>query len=360
MIQNPIERPRYPDKAGQGAFVLGGTSVAPGSRATIDIPLSRLHDHTQMSLTVQVVRGSRPGPVLFLTAAVHGDEINGVEIIRRLLKLSALKRLRGTVVAVPVVNVYGFISQTRYLPDRRDLNRSFPGSPGGSLAGQLANTFLSEVITHCTHGIDLHTGAIHRENLPQVRGDLSNGTVREMATAFGVPVILNAALREGSLRKAGIDAGIPVLVYEGGTALRFDESAIRAGVKGVARVMQSLGMIRQRPSKSPSSSAIARKSTWIRSPAGGILRQQAALGTSVEVGQLIGIVGDPYGEREVAIHAPEPGIIIGASNLPVVNQGDGLFNLALVTDPDATADAVDIFQDDWEQNQHVFDGVDTT
>ncbi len=341
-------------------FELGGISVPPGGRANIDIPLSLLYDHTPMAMNVTVVHGRRPGPVLFLTAAVHGDEINGTEIIRRVLNLSAVRSLRGTVLAIPVVNVYGFISLTRYLPDRRDLNRSFPGSPTGSLASQLAHTILTQVISRCTHGIDLHTGAIHRANLPQVRGDISNPNVRAMAESFGVPVILNAALRDGSLRKAGIDEGIPVLVFEGGEALRFDESVIRAGVKGVARVMESLDMIRRRPARAPTKSFLARKSAWVRAPAGGILRTSRRLGASVQEGDLMGMIGDPYGEQDAPVISTADGIVIGISNLPVVNQGDALFNVALISDSDAASEAVDIFQDDWEQNSHIFDGVDTT
>ncbi|MDA0230305.1 MAG: succinylglutamate desuccinylase/aspartoacylase family protein [Proteobacteria bacterium] len=172
-------------------LVLGGVQVAPGTRATIDLPLSLLSDHTPSTLTAQVVRGRRPGPTLVVNGAVHGDEINGVEIIRRMLRHSLIKNIAGTLIAVPIVNVYGYLTHTRYLPDRRDLNRSFPGSPAGSLASRLAHLYMSEIAIHASHGIDLHTGAIHRSNFPQVRGDLSNPDVRSMAINFGVPVVLN-------------------------------------------------------------------------------------------------------------------------------------------------------------------------
>jgi predicted deacylase len=224
-------------------FEIGGVSVAAGERATIDLPISVLFDHTPMTLTVRVVHGREPGPVLLVCAAVHGDEINGVEVIRRLLRMTNLSKLKGTLVAVPVVNTFGFLNQTRYLPDRRDLNRSFPGSPKGSLTSQLAHLFNTEVVAKCTHGIDLHTGAIHRTNFPQIRAVMTDPDVRSMAQAFGVPLLLNAKIRPGSLRGVGGDYGIPFLVYEAGEALRYDGTSIRAGFRGVVNVMRYLDML---------------------------------------------------------------------------------------------------------------------
>ena len=337
-------------KAKREPFVLGGTEVVAGTRATIDLPLSLLSDHTPITLTVRVIHGARPGPTLIINGAVHGDEVNGVEIIRRVLRHSAIKGMAGTLIAVPIVNVYGFLTNTRYLPDRRDLNRSFPGSPTGSLASRLAHLYMTEIISRGTHGIDLHTAAIHRSNFPQIRCDLSNPVVRQMALTFGVPVVLNAALREGSLRQAAISAGIPFLVYEAGEALRFDEVSIRAGVHGIIRVMGDLGMVRKRRhDKSPADPVISRSSTWVRAPEGGIFRARAKLGERVFAGRQLGFIASPFGDSEVTIDCPTDGIVIGRNNLPNVNQGDGIFNIARVDDPEAVADAIDIFQDDWEQ-----------
>ena len=333
-------------------FLLGGTSIAPGSTATVDLPLSLLSDHTPIELTVKVIHGKRPGPVLLINGAIHGDEVNGVEIIRRVMRHSAIKNMAGTLIAVPIVNVYGFLTNTRYLPDRRDLNRSFPGSSAGSLASRLAHLYMTEIVTKATHGIDLHTGAIHRPNFPQIRCDLSNPEVRKMATSFGVPVILNAAMREGSLRKAAIDQQVPFLVFEAGEALRFDEVAIRAGVQGIIRVMGDLEMIRQRSrDEAPTDPVISRSSTWVRAPEGGIFRARAKLGSRVTTGSQLGIIASPFGDSEFPIECPTDGIIIGLNNLPNVNQGDGVFNIARVDDPEAAADAVGIFQDDWEQSE---------
>ncbi len=338
-------------KPTRAPFVLGGTSIAPGTRANVDLPLSLLSDHTPISLTVQVIHGKRPGPTLLINGAVHGDEVNGVEIIRRILRHSSLKRMAGTLIAVPIVNVYGFLTNTRYLPDRRDLNRCFPGSATGSLASRLAHLYMSEVVSRASHGIDLHTAAIHRSNFPQIRCDYSDPKVRDLAMSFGVPVVLNAALREGSLRKAARDIGVPILVYEAGEALRFDDVSIRAGVQGIIRVMGDLGMIQQRRQhEAPADPVISRSSVWLRAPEGGIFRARAKLGTQVAEGENLGTIASPFGASEFPIICSADGIIIGKTNLPNVNQGDGIFNIAKVSDPDAAAEAIDTFQDDWEQS----------
>ena len=256
-----------------------------GSRRTIEVRLPLLYTHTPVVLSVSVIRGRRPGPTLFVSGAVHGDEINGVEIVRRLLRSPEVKRLRGALIAVPVVNVYGFVRQSRYLPDRRDLNRTFPGSEQGSLAGRLAHAFMQEVVSKCDYGIDLHTGAVHRDNLPQIRAAFKTGEpVETMAKAFGTPVILNSDIRDGSLREAACELGVPVIVYEGGEALRFDETVIRAGVRGVIGAMRSLEMLRA--SRNPLSQrrpepVVARSSYWVRAPQSGILRAVLPLGARV-------------------------------------------------------------------------------
>ncbi len=333
-------------------FEIGGLSIPPGNRQTVDLPISLLYDHTPMTLTAHVAHGHRPGPRLFVCAAVHGDELNGVEIIRRLIRLPRLSHLRGTLVAVPIVNVYGFIGNTRYLPDRRDLNRSFPGSAKGSLASQLAHVFMQEVVGRCSHGIDLHTGAIHRTNFPQIRGDLSNPEVKDLAKAFSAPIILNAAYRDGSLRKSAMDLGVPILVYEAGEALRLDEASVQVGVNGIVHVMRALGMLGTRPSR-PSRVApvVASSSYWVRAPEGGIVRSALNSGARIEAGQTLGGIADPYGSREVKITAQDAGILIGKTNLPVVYQGDGLFHIARVLNSDTAEKAVEQFRDEFDSSE---------
>ncbi len=327
-------------------IAINGTSVAAGNRTTIDLPVGQLYTHAPMNMPVHVVNGKHTGPILFVSAAIHGDEIIGVEIIRRLLRLPALKRLRGSLIAVPIVNIHGFISHSRYLPDRRDLNRSFPGSERGSLAGRLANLFMEEIVSASTHGIDLHTGALHRSNLPQIRANLDDAETERLARAFGVPVLLNSQLRDGSLREAAAEAGIPMLLYEAGEALRFDELAIRAGVSGIVSVMRLLEMLppSKRRNKSLPDPMVARASSWVRAPQSGILRASIGLGTHVHKDDTLGVISDPFGENEYPVVAPFTGVTIGRLNLPLVNEGDALFHIARFDKPRTAATSVEEFQ----------------
>ncbi|MDF1818355.1 MAG: succinylglutamate desuccinylase/aspartoacylase family protein [Immundisolibacteraceae bacterium] len=329
-------------------LVINGVTIDRGTRTTIDLPAGRLYTHAPMTIPVQVVAGKKPGPRLFLSAAIHGDEINGVEIIRRVLKLPALRQLKGTLLAVPIVNIHGLISHSRYLPDRRDLNRSFPGTDKGSLAARLANLFMTEIVAKSTHGIDLHTGAIHRSNLPQVRADLDDDETNRMARAFQVPVIISSNLRDGSLRESASEFGIPTLLYEAGEALRFDEVGIRAGVKGIVNVMRLLGMLpaSRAKSKARAEPVVARSSSWVRAPGSGILRAMVPLGGRVKKDTLLGIVADPFGEKEVEISSTFSGIVIGRTNLPLVNEGDALYHIARFEDIQEVEAKVDEFQEE--------------
>ena len=325
---------------------VGGHEVAPGEHIIVDLPVADLYTHTQLTMPVHVVNGRRPGPTLFLTAAIHGDELNGVEIIKRVLDMSALQRLRGCLLAAPIVNVFGFISRSRYLPDRRDLNRSFPGRETGSIAARLAHLLATEVIAKADYGIDLHTGAVDRTNLPQIRANLSDPEVSRLAEAFGTPVIIDSNLRDGSLRQFAGEQGIPVLLYESGEALRFDELSIRAGVRGVLRVMRTLGML---PKRTPRRTAIApvraNATTWVRAPASGIVRTQCHLGDRVNAGQVLAEITDPFGEKEISVPASVSGLVIGRSTSPLAHEGDALFHVARFEDAKEAQATVDEFQD---------------
>jgi predicted deacylase len=329
-------------------LAIGGEEIGLGTRQTVEVQLPLLYTHTPVVLSVQVIRGRRDGPCLFVSAAVHGDEINGVEIIRRLIRSPALKHLRGTLIAVPVVNVYGFVRHSRYLPDRRDLNRSFPGSEKGSLAARMANLLLEQVVAKADYGIDLHTGAVYRENLPQVRASLDEqGVMQRLAKAFGSPVIINASVRDGSLREAAGALGTPVILYEGGEALRFDELVIRAGLRGVIGVMRELGMLRPASKsrrRSQPEPVIARSSQWVRAPQSGIMRAAKPLGSRVAKQEILGWIADPLGENEVAVEAPAAGVVIGKLNLPLVNEGEALYHIARFAETDAAAETVEQFQ----------------
>ncbi len=330
---------------------INGEIIPPASSVTLELPLPELYTRTPLTMPVHVRRGKRPGPTLFVCAAVHGDELNGVEIIRRLMQRRALKSIRGTIIAVPIVNVYGVIDRSRYLPDRRDLNRSFPGSGRGSLAARLADSFMTEIVARCTHGIDLHTGALHRGNLPQVRGNLDDEETLRLARLFGVPVLLNSDVRDGSLREAAAARGIPMLLYEAGEALRFDEVSIRAGVQGILNVMRGLEMLppvrgRKRPSREP---FVARSSSWVRAPASGIFRGSVSLGAHVNKDERLGSIAEPVGDAESEVRASFGGIVIGRSNLPLVREGEALFHVASFEDLREVAEQVEAFQSTHEE-----------
>jgi predicted deacylase len=323
------------------AFEIGGHSIAAGNVETVHLPVSTLPDHTPVNLSVQVRHARRDGPVMFVSAAVHGDEVIGVEILRRLLRAPQLAALRGTLLAIPIVNSFGFLSRSRYLPDRRDLNRCFPGHPSGSLGSRLADIFLQEVVLRCGFGIDLHSAAIHRTNLPQIRVSPKDPITRDMAMAFGAPVVLTSPLREGSLRAEAAARGTPVLLYEAGEGLRFDELAVRAGVAGILRVMRAKGMLPAKGIARPKAAPhLCEASTWLRAPTGGLLRTFRAEGEMVETEDVLASISDPFGGAETDLVAPSPGILIGRAILPVVNEGDAIFHLARLS-PKAPDDAVD-------------------
>jgi len=319
----------------QEPIEIAGRLIRAGGNMVIDIPIARLYTHANMTIPVHVIHGKKPGPRLFISAAIHGDEINGVEIIRRLLNLKLMKRLRGTLIAIPVLNIYGFINHNRYLPDGRDLNRYFPGNVKGSLTSQLAHVFMEEIVSKCTHGIDLHTGSRHRSNLPQIRADLSTKETEELASVFGAPVVIDARLRDGSLREAAAERGIPLLLYEGGEALRLNDVVIKTGIRGIVSVMRKIGNLPKSESKKKQiEPLIARSTKWTRATMSGIVQSAVSLGTQVEKGKIIGVIGDPFGESEEKVKALSGGVVIGRLNLPLVHKGDALFNIASVDAPE--------------------------
>jgi len=318
------ESPTEPD-----LLTIGDATLKRGERRTVELPIAQLHTHTQVTMPVHVIRGNKPGPCLFVSAAVHGDEINGVEVIHRLLTLRTLRRLRGTLIAVPIVNVFGFLQHQRYLPDGRDLNRFFPGLSAGSLTSRLAHLFMEQIVANCTHGIDLHTGANHRFNLPQIRACLDDEPTAALARTFGAPVVLHANLRDGSLRQAVMERNIPMLLYEAGEALRFDETGIRVGVRGIVAVMRKIGMLSKSKSTRRGHAVVtAYQSTWVRASQSGILRTELPLGRRVEAGQTLGTIADPFGEQQVSVESTATGIVIGLNHMPLVNEGDAIFHLA--------------------------------
>lgn len=328
------------------SFSIAGTNIAKGETRKLEIPIGRLYTDTSMYLPVFIKRGKRDGPSFFITAAIHGDELNGIEIISRLINSKRIDTLKGTLIAVPLVNAYGVLNQSRYLPDRRDLNRSFPGFKKGSLASRIANLLQEEVISKCQYGIDLHTGAAHRSNLPQIRASLEDDETLSLAKSFGVPVLLNSELREGSLRKAASDQGIKVLLYEAGEALRFDELSIRAGYRGVINVMVELGMLRKRKStKTTVEPFVAKDSAWMRATNSGFVINKKKLGDFVEKGQTLAFIKDPFGEIIDKVTAKVDGIIIGQQNIPLIHEGEAIFHIAFFKKPDEVSENIELLQD---------------
>ncbi len=311
-------------------FEIAKEKIAPGQLRRFELPLSRLATQTLVSLPITVVNGIEPGPTLWLSAAIHGDELNGVEIIAQILGRIEPKKLRGTIIAVSIVNVFGFIEQSRYLPDRRDLNRSFPGSKNGSLASRLANLFMREIVERSTYGIDLHTAAAHRINLPQIRANLEDEATYHYAKAFGAPLMMHSTTRDGSLRHAATKKGIPVLLYEAGEALRLDPLAIKVGVLGILSVMSHLMMYQDELAPAVGNSLESSKSQWFRASSGGIFHLLVSLGDKVSKRQELGYITNAFGESRISVRAKVDGIVISHIQNPLVNQGDAIIHVAII------------------------------
>jgi predicted deacylase len=327
-------------------FEIGGHRIAPGSKADIGLPITTLATGFSSELAVRIINGAKTGPTVFISAAIHGDEIIGTAIIQRIAKQLAPDQLAGTLMLVPVANIFGFLTHTRYLPDRRDLNRSFPGNASGSLAGQVAHVFFSEVVSRASLGIDIHTAAVHRYNLPQIRIAACNKRLVELAMAFGAPVIIESPLREGSLRALAQAHGVEMLLMETGEALRFDRLSIETGTAGVLRVLAHLGMIDADDGLTQVEiPARSNKTQWVRSPRGGVTHRVRKSGDAVRKGDLLAAVTGLFGEEPLELKSPCDGIVIGHATLPVVHQGEALFHIARVDHPERIGKRIENLSD---------------
>lgn len=306
-------------------LVIQDFEILPGERKDLFLTIARLPTHTEVQLPVYVFRGNHHGPVLLLTSSLHGDEVNGTETLRRMIRNGSLMPDAGTVIAMPIVNVYGFLHQSRDLPDGKDLNRSFPGSQSGSLARRMAYILLNEVVVHADFGIDLHTGGARRTNFPQVRCDFEREASLRLAHAFGAPFVLNSKEIPGSFRRAATLAGKTIIVFEGGESQRFDERAINEAMDGIHRVMAHLQMVT--PKIAARESMVLRRSTWLRAKISGMFIPFVHAGDGVIEGQVMAHVGDPFGETVLEVVAPFDGYLIGINNQPVINEGDALIHI---------------------------------
>jgi len=350
----PLDRPEIPladaVETADGAakpLVLLGAEVAAGTAQRLSWTATELFEGVPVSTPVLVVNGQQPGPSLCLTAAIHGDELNGIEMVRRVMHDILPEKLSGAIIGVPIVNVQGFRRGSRYLPDRRDLNRYFPGNPTGSAAARIAHSFFENVVAHCDALIDLHTGSFERSNLPQIRADLRDPDVVTLTQGFGATVILHSTPGIGTLRYAATQAGIPTLTLEAGGPLQLELSEVKHGVKGIETLIGSLGMMRKK-SLWGDPEPVYYRSTWVRADSGGILFSDVSLGSTVRKGDLLGTITDPMNNVGVDLLAPYSGRIIGMARNQVVMPGFAAFHVGIQTDetPSEETDAAIAADDD--------------
>lgn len=335
-----------------------GAEVAPGYSARLNWAATELFEGVPVSTPILVVNGAEPGPIVCLTAAVHGDELNGIEMVRRVMHDISPDRLSGALIGVPIVNVQGFRRGSRYLPDRRDLNRYFPGNPNGSAAARIANSLFENVIAHCDALIDLHTGSFERTNLPQIRADLRNPDVVTLTQGFGATVILHSTPGVGTLRHAATQAGIPTVTLEAGGPLQLELGEVKHGVKGIETLISSLGMMK-RSRRWGAPEPVYYRSSWVRADSGGILLSDVSLGSTVRRGDLLGTVTDPMNNARTEIRSPYSGRIIGMARNQVVMPGFAAFHVGIQTDQAPVDSATDksVARETLDEDSAYIDGI---
>ncbi len=309
-------------------IVINGVRVRPGQTLNIEIAIARLPSHTLIDLPVFIKRAKEDGPVVLISGGVHGDEINGIIAVRKMLDEEALNPIKGTLIFMPLVNVYGFLSNSRTFPDGRDLNRSFPGSKKGSLASQIAFILSNEIIPQIDYGLDFHTGGRMISNFPQIRVDYKDNKGVELAKAFGTHFLLNSPHIDKSFRKEAYKRKKTILVYEGGESMRLDDFAVDEAIAGTKRMLKHLGMLEE--SSTAKNTLILKESSWLRAKASGIFNSTVKLGDEVKKGQMLAKISDPYGRVKVPVKSTYNGHVIGLNNNPVVNAGDALVHVGRI------------------------------
>jgi uncharacterized protein len=310
-------------------MIISDVEVLPGEEKVIKVGIAMLPSHTPIDISITVYRSKLPGPVLLLMGGMHGDEINGVEIVRRMIENGYNKVKRGTTICIPVLNVYGFIHFSRTLPDGKDVNRSFPGNKNGSLASRMAFYLMKEVIPKIDYGVDFHTGGAERTNYPQTRCVMKDPENQKLANAFYAPFSMNSQFRSNSLRWAAARLDKRILVFEGGESTRFDDFAIGEGINGTLRLMKHLNMINQAPEPTHKQFNV-KSSTWIRAKNSGLFQSLVKSGDVVTKGQLVGYLTDPFGEFKKSVKCPVDGHVIGLNNKPLLHQGDALVHVGII------------------------------
>lgn len=309
-------------------FIISGITIHPGETREIYLKVSESFLSSSIQIPITVIRGQNEGPTVFVMAAVHGDEINGTDIVRRLIFDIDHEKLAGTLIAIPVVNIPGFLAQSRYLPYHRDLNRYFPGKKKGNNAERMAYRLFKEVVSKCDFGIDLHTASSGRSNLPHVRGDMTHPRIRKLARAFGSSVLVDQPGVRGSLRREATESGVPTILFEAGETGRFSKRISQEGLKGVLEVLSEIGMWPSSKSKRPPFQVIVKASEWMRAEKGGILDLEVKPGDLIYAGDRIGSILNPFGKTVTQIRAPWTGIIIGITTQPITVPGTGIAHVA--------------------------------
>jgi hypothetical protein len=306
---------------------IGGRMIRRGTTEQIQLKVSEYYTSSPVNVAVTVIRGHEPGPAVFLTAAIHGDELNGVEIVRRVMTSLRPEQVRGSLICVPVVNRFGFLTHTRYLPDRRDLNRFFPGDPNGNAAARTAHILFREVVAPSRYGIDLHSATVRRTNLPQIRADMSHKKVRRIAKAFGGEIIIDAPGSPHTLRAAATRAGVPTIIFEAGETYRFQKNIVARGIAGVRNVLAALRMIEEQR-REPRFQVIIKVSEWVRAARGGILEILVRPGEIVHAGEEVGVITNPFGREVSSVRSHLTGLVVGTTTVPMASPGDAICHIA--------------------------------
>ncbi|MEO8516732.1 MAG: succinylglutamate desuccinylase/aspartoacylase family protein [Flavobacterium sp.] len=307
-----------------------GENILPGESKTIDMEIAKLHNSAKLKIPIIIKRSKIDGPTVLFTAGIHGDEINGIEIVRQLITKKINKPKKGTIICIPIVNMFGYINMSRQFPDGRDLNRVFPGRKNGSLASRFAHHILNEIIPVVDYAIDFHAGGASRFNAPQIRLVPNQPELKQLAEVFNAPFTLFSKNITGSFRNSSQKLNVKMLLFEGGKSLDINKEVAKTGIEGVKRVLNFLGMLdpKHEVTSAETSSIYIEKSTWVRAQSSGLLHDDNKIGSFVQKGETLATITDPFGKFEQKVKAPNDGYIINANHAPIVYQGDAIYHIS--------------------------------
>ncbi|WP_081897809.1 succinylglutamate desuccinylase/aspartoacylase family protein [Flavobacterium sp. 83] len=323
-------------KNNSAPIVIFGESIIPGESKTINVEIARLHTTTKLNIPVIVRRSKIDGPVVLFSAGIHGDEINGVEIVRQLISKKINRPKKGTIICIPIINVYGFVNKSREFPDGRDLNRVFPGSKTGSLASRFAFHILTEIMPVVNYAVDFHAGGASRFNAPQIRLTQNNEALKILADVFNAPFTLYSKNISGSFRSSSEKMNVKMLLFEGGKSLDINNNVAEEGVNGAKRLLSHLGMLHPKHTliKPKAPSIYIEKSGWIRAKCSGLLHDYDTIGKFIKKGTILATITDPYGKFERKVKAPNDGYVINANHSPIVYEGDAIYHMSNTNEED--------------------------